>query len=59
MKPSKTTPWTQGTSCDQRLEHISGTHHAQILRVPFRDDNGILQHWVSRHALKFYNISDT
>ncbi|EIE18920.1 sucrose synthase [Coccomyxa subellipsoidea C-169] len=41
-------PEAQGTSCDQRLEHISGTHHAQILRVPFRDDNGILQHWVSR-----------
>lgn len=43
-------PDAQGTTCDQRLEHISGTHHSRILRVPFRDDSGILQHWVSRCA---------
>ncbi|BDA49039.1 Sucrose synthase 2 [Coccomyxa sp. Obi] len=41
-------PEAQGTSCDQRIEHISGTQNARILRVPFRDENGILQQWVSR-----------
>ena len=43
-------PEAQGTTCDQRLENISGTHHSRILRVPFRDESGILQHWVSRRA---------
>lgn len=43
-------PEAQGTSCDQRIEHISGTQNARILRVPFRDEHGILQQWVSRQA---------
>ena len=38
----------QGTSCNQRLEDISGTQHARILRVPFRNDQGVLKHWISR-----------
>ena len=40
----------QGTSCDQRLERITGTQHAQILRVPFRSEAGVLRHWISRRA---------
>ncbi len=43
-------PEAQGTSCDQRIEHISGTQNARILRVPFRDEHGILQQWVSRQV---------
>jgi hypothetical protein len=33
-------PEAGGTSCNERLEPISGTEHARILRVPFRDRNG-------------------
>ena len=40
----------QGTSCDQRMEHITGTQHAQILRIPFRSEQGVLRHWISRCA---------
>jgi len=39
----------EGTSCDQRLELITGTRHARILRVPFMNAAGeILPHWISR-----------
>ncbi|KAL5218115.1 hypothetical protein ABZP36_018799 [Zizania latifolia] len=41
-------PDAKGTSCNQRLERISGTDHTYILRVPFRNDNGILRKWISR-----------
>ena len=42
-------PDSRGTSCDQRLEPITGTDHARILRVPFRTASGeILPHWISR-----------
>ena len=38
-----------GTTCDQRLETIIGTENAQILRVPFRQENGeVVPHWISR-----------
>jgi sucrose synthase len=38
-----------GTSVNERLENISGTEYARILRVPFRDKDGrILPKWVSR-----------
>lgn len=33
-------PDAQGTSCNERLEPISGCRHARILRVPFRDQEG-------------------
>ncbi len=39
-----------GTSCNQRLERITGTEHAKILRVPFRSKAGILRKWISRCA---------
>lgn len=41
-------PEAQGTTCNQRIERISGTHHSRILRVPFRSEHGILRHWISR-----------
>lgn len=46
---SRLIPESRGTTCDQRLEPISGTRNARILRVPFRTAAGeIVPHWVSR-----------
>ena len=37
------------TTCNQRLESISGTENARILRVPFRTPSGeIVPQWISR-----------
>ncbi len=45
-------PEADGTTCDQRIEHIAGTRFAQILRVPFRDDQGhVIPHWISRFEI--------
>ena len=45
-------PEADGTSCDQRLEHIAGTRYANILRVPFHNDNGeIVRRWISRFEI--------
>ncbi len=42
-------PEARGTTCDERMEHIIGTEHARILRVPFRrPDGNVLPHWISR-----------
>jgi sucrose synthase len=42
-------PDAGSTTCNQRLESISGTENARILRVPFRTEGGeVLQNWVSR-----------
>ncbi|KAF8014895.1 hypothetical protein BT93_H0633 [Corymbia citriodora subsp. variegata] len=41
-------PDSKGTTCNQRLERVSGTEHSYILRVPFRNDQGILRKWISR-----------
>jgi sucrose synthase len=41
-------PESYGTTCNQRIERISGTQHSRILRVPFRTEKGVLRHWVSR-----------
>ncbi|KAH7289781.1 hypothetical protein KP509_30G018600 [Ceratopteris richardii] len=41
-------PDAEGTSCNQRIEKISGTHHSKILRIPFRTDEGIVRKWRSR-----------
>ncbi|KAJ6729428.1 hypothetical protein OIU85_020352 [Salix viminalis] len=41
-------PDSKGTSCNQRLERVSGTEHTNILRVPFRSEHGILRKWISR-----------
>jgi len=42
-------PEAEGTSCDQRIELITGTRNARILRVPFMSAAGkVLPHWISR-----------
>ncbi|MHB1233485.1 MAG: sucrose synthase [Burkholderiales bacterium] len=42
-------PESQGTTCNQRLEKVSGCDNTWILRVPFHRPNGeIVPHWISR-----------
>ncbi|CAI9774301.1 unnamed protein product [Fraxinus pennsylvanica] len=41
-------PDALGTSCNQRLERVSGCEYAHILRVPFKTEHGILRKWISR-----------
>uniref|UniRef100_A0A7N0R9Y4 Sucrose synthase n=1 Tax=Kalanchoe fedtschenkoi TaxID=63787 RepID=A0A7N0R9Y4_KALFE len=42
-------PDAKGTTCNQRLEKVSGTEHTHILRVPFRtEEHGVLKKWISR-----------
>ncbi|GMI76036.1 sucrose synthase 3 [Hibiscus trionum] len=41
-------PDAKGTTCNQRLERVTGTEHTHILRVPFRSEHGILRKWISR-----------
>lgn len=48
MKVTRLIPDAKGTTCNQRLERVSGTQHTQILRVPFRTKKGILKKWISR-----------
>ena len=45
-------PDAQGTTCNQRLEKVSGCENTWILRVPFRKSNGeVVPHWISRFAV--------
>jgi sucrose synthase len=45
-------PNAEGTTCNERLEPIVGTHNARILRVPFRSPDGeIIPHWISRFEI--------
>ncbi|KMZ65710.1 Sucrose synthase [Zostera marina] len=41
-------PDAVGTTCGQRIEKVVGTQHCNILRVPFKTENGILRKWISR-----------
>ncbi|KAG0452536.1 hypothetical protein HPP92_025200 [Vanilla planifolia] len=41
-------PEAKGTTCNQRLERVTGTQYTHILRVPFRNEHGILRKWISR-----------
>ncbi|KAM0984884.1 hypothetical protein ACFX13_012421 [Malus domestica] len=41
-------PDAKGTTCNRRLEGVSGTEYTHILRVPFRTENEILRKWISR-----------
>eukprot|EP00884_Botryococcus_braunii_P012793 jgi/Botrbrau1/21514/Bobra.174_2s0018.2 len=47
---SRLIPEAQGTTCDERIEHINGTQNAKILRVPFLDPKTgtVVKEWVSR-----------
>ena len=45
-------PEAQGTTCNQRMEKVSGCENTYILRVPFRHSNGeIVPHWISRFEI--------
>ncbi len=45
-------PEAEGTSCDQERERVSGTKHARILRVPFRNQRGeVMREWISRFEI--------
>lgn len=45
-------PDSPGTTCNQRLEKVSGCGNAWILRVPFRKANGeVVPQWISRFAI--------
>ena len=49
---SRLIPEAEGTTCDQRIEEISGTNNARILRVPFRNGSGeVIPHWLSRFEI--------
>ncbi|KAG0608275.1 hypothetical protein M758_8G093300 [Ceratodon purpureus] len=37
-----------GTTCNQRIEKVTGTEYSRILRVPFRHEGNILKNWISR-----------
>ncbi|KAA8534738.1 hypothetical protein F0562_029820 [Nyssa sinensis] len=41
-------PDAVGTTCGQRLEKVYNTEHSHILRVPFRDEKGMVRKWISR-----------
>ncbi len=45
-------PNAEGTTCNERLEPLAGTHNARILRVPFRNPDGeVIPHWISRFEI--------
>jgi len=48
LKVTRLIPDAKGTTCNQRLERVSGTDYTHILRVPFRSEKGILRKWISR-----------
>jgi sucrose synthase len=49
---SRLIPESEGTTCNQPLEHIMGTEQARILRVPFRTADGdVIPHWISRFEI--------
>ncbi|GAV77861.1 LOW QUALITY PROTEIN: Glycos_transf_1 domain-containing protein/Sucrose_synth domain-containing protein, partial [Cephalotus follicularis] len=41
-------PNAAGTTCGQRLERVYRSEYADILRVPFRTEKGIVRKWISR-----------
>jgi sucrose synthase len=45
-------PDADGTKCNVPLEPIHGTRNAEIVRIPFRQENGeVVQHWISRFKI--------
>ncbi|MGW8265881.1 MAG: sucrose synthase [Longimicrobiales bacterium] len=49
---SRLIPESEGTTCNQPIEHIMGTQNARILRVPFRTPEGdVIPHWISRFEI--------
>lgn len=49
---SRLIPEAGNTTCNQRLEKVSGCENVWILRVPFYRKNGeLVQHWISRFQI--------
>jgi sucrose synthase len=45
-------PESEGTTCHEPLERITGAKNSTILRVPFRDERGdVIPHWISRFEI--------
>ena len=42
-------PEAEGTTCNEPVERILGTQSAEIIRIPFRTEDGdVVPHWISR-----------
>ncbi|KAJ4841273.1 hypothetical protein Tsubulata_042610 [Turnera subulata] len=41
-------PDAVGTTCGQRLERVYESEYSDILRIPFRNEEGIVRKWISR-----------
>lgn len=55
MQVTRLIPDAKGTKCNQELEPIFNTKHSNILRVPFKTEDGdILKQWVSRFDIYPY-----
>jgi sucrose synthase len=45
-------PEAEGTTCNEPVEAVEGTRNAQIIRIPFRRENGeIIPQWISRFKI--------
>jgi len=45
-------PEADGTGCDVPVERVHGTESAEIVRIPFRYENGdVVPHWISRFKI--------
>ena len=45
-------PQAEGTTCNVPIERIHGTRNAEIVRVPFRRENGeVVPNWISRFKI--------
>ncbi|XP_051136647.1 sucrose synthase 7-like [Andrographis paniculata] len=47
-------PDAKGNKCNQEIEAIANTKHSEILRVPFRTEDGVVGPWVSRFDIYPY-----
>ena len=45
-------PEAEGTQCNVPVERVHGTRNAEIIRIPFRHENGeVVPHWISRFKI--------
>jgi sucrose synthase len=45
-------PEAEGTHCNLPVERVHGTRHAEIIRIPFRRENGeVVPQWISRFKI--------
>lgn len=48
MQITRLLPDAVGTTCGLRLERVYDTEYCDILRIPFRTEEGIVRKWISR-----------